>query len=111
MNRFKQFFEILKWIKSTFKHAPNVPTPPSPEAQKQWAEEHTKRIKQFSSELVSSCYHQGRCPWLMSIVAPRPNIVPKGQLEISQPQGGWIKCQKTIYVLKGRWKIRCLQPI
>ena len=40
------------------------------------------------------CYHQGRRPWLISGVAPRPNIVPKAQPEISQPQGGWYRGDK-----------------
>jgi hypothetical protein len=30
------------------------------------------------------CCHQGHRPWLISTVAPRPNIVPKAQPDISQ---------------------------
>jgi hypothetical protein len=34
----------------------------------------------------------------------RLQIVPQGQPEISQPQGGWNTRPKTCRVLKGRWK-------
>ena len=39
-------------------------------------------------------HHQGLRPWLISTVAPRPNIVPKAQPDISQPQGGWYRGDK-----------------
>ena len=49
------------------------------------------------------CCHQGRRPWLISGVAPRPNIVPKAQLEISQTRSVWLWWKRK-FVLKGRWK-------
>jgi hypothetical protein len=47
---------------------------------------------------------QGLRPRLISGVASRQCFVPERQLEISQPQGGWINRPKTNRVLKGRWK-------
>jgi hypothetical protein len=41
-------------------------------------------------------HHQGLRPWLISTVAPRPNIVPKAQPDISRPQGGWYRGKMKI---------------
>ena len=63
------------------------------------------RTKLFTPDI------QGLRPWLISGVASRQCFVPEGQLEISQPQGGWINRPTINRVLKGRRKIRCLRLI
>jgi hypothetical protein len=39
-------------------------------------------------------HHQGLRPWLISTVAPRPNIVPKAQPDISQTRSVWYRGDK-----------------
>jgi hypothetical protein len=66
------------------------------------------------------CCHQGHRPWLISTVAPRPNIVPKAQPDISQTRSVWYRGKMKIrpegtvetprQIFAGQLRV-CLQPI
>jgi hypothetical protein len=70
MNRFRQIFENLNWIKRSVKNAPIPSTPPSPEDKKRWEEESAKQIEKFSSNLRELSTELAKRGWYANMDMP-----------------------------------------
>jgi hypothetical protein len=73
MNRFRQIFKTLNWIKRSVKNAPIPPippTPPSPEDKKRWEQESAKHYKKFSDNLRELSTELAKRGWYANMDMP-----------------------------------------